>query len=162
MKWQNKFHSFCCWIYPLFLQFRRLFSLFLFAAPANYLLLTSAILGFNPWLSLCHFMVNMKSLLLLLFSHTIALGLVKNWALIAFWGKQDNCTCLTIPVIPLFYLSHLLRTVIVTLLFNKWWLHGIETWTTDMVSHRKWYSTNDQAKYHQCPLHVRGYMKIPG
>lgn len=85
-----------------------------FAAPANYLLLTLVILVLVPGRphSVERFLANTKSLLLLLFLTQIALGLEKNRALMVFWGKQDDCTCITIPLIPLPYLSHLLLTAV--------------------------------------------------
>lgn len=52
----------------------------------------------------------------------------------AFWGKQDDCTCITIPVDPLFYLSNLwLTAVIVAEWFHKWRFYGVETGAVSMT-----------------------------
>ena len=66
------------------------------------------------------------------------------WALMAFWAKQDDCTCIT------FHLCHLLLTsLIVALWFNRW--EVARCWDMnnvhDMADHGKWYSINDQARY---------------
>lgn len=91
---------------------------------------------------------------LITFLTQVTLGFVKNWALIVFWGKQDDCACITISVIP-FHFTHLLLTALgIAFWFNKWKLYGAETRAMSMTITESDFKLITEQE--TCLVHLRG------